>query len=381
MKSSGFIDNLVSTNDPLLSILPYYVSNIEQESRIDQLKSVVESEAAFSGGGAWDEDDDRIELYENKSSLHLAAKNLESSNNVFDDVLTLAFGHVAVISDCVLYPAPQIPSNYVPKRIIDEADFSPDNISPANDSVLSSRQQHAETSMSDIDEKTASSALKGFMPFGEDPDKQTRYVKYLRACINKNNVPDLDKSQFYADEKEREEFIMSAQIFKPSSSMISSRFESSSTLLQPQVQLKPGLSRPDATKKPVQTPDAPPKIDKKLSHKNELNLKRAEHVWTPSSLLCKRFNVSPPDAGVAGSIEMKRVKPILADESIGQLVDVLVKESKSKIQFEVGKSNNQEIKEDNVPTMPSEDLFDEIFGSNAEESQSKLRSRAVDYFD
>lgn len=378
MKNSKCLEDQYSFNDTLSSILSYCNVNTGQVSSFEQLKSKTESEA-FSGG-AWDEDDDRIELYENKTSLHLSSNRIESSNNGFDDILSLAFGNSAVISDNIVYPAPLIPSNYLPVSVIDESDSSLQNsiIAAASDQSLSDSQ--VQILMNDIEEKTASAALKGFMPFGEDPDKQTRYVKYLRSCTNKVNVSDNFRTSFYLDEKEREEFIMSAQIFKPSSSIISSRFESSSSSLRPQVQLKTGLSRPDISKKPVEIITLPLKVDVKTIPKKDPNPKRLEHIWVPNSLLCKRFNVSPPDTGLAASIELKTVKPVLADESIGKLVDVLVKESKFKIQFESSKSNNHEAKEDNIPHMPSEDLFDEIFGSSTGESQSKSRSRAIDYF-
>ena len=342
-----------------------------------------ENSEAFSGGGAWDEDDERPESYEKDSSLHHVAKFIESSDQNLDEMLTLAFGNISFITteNKNNFHSFEIPSDYIPRKIIGNSNTETSNIKKS--SFTDKYKTPADKQIIDIDEKTASAALKGFMPFDEDPEKQTRYIKYLRFCNCKSDKADIPRSTLYLDEKEREEFIMSAQIFKPSSSMISSRFESSSISLLPQVQLKAGLSRPDFQKKLSRPKEIEPLGICQPKTKNiESFPQRINYVWVPSSLLCKRFNVNPPEIGLASTIEPKRAKPALADESIEKMVNILLKDSKHKIQFESGNNNNQDQTEDSLPKFPVSDIFEEIFGLSAAETQQREnRPKATDYFE
>lgn len=339
-----------------------------------------ENSEAFSGGGAWDEDDEKLEFYEKESSLRHVAKLIESSDKNLDEMLTLAFGNTSLIAteNKNNFHSFDIPSDYNPRKVIGNS----------NVEIFKSKTDKYKTPTDkliiDIDEKTASSALKGFMPFDEDPEKQTRYIKYVRFCNGKSDKTDVSKSTLYLDEKEREEFIMSAQIFKPSSSLISSRFESSSISLPPQVQLKAGLSRPDFQKKYTDAEKIEPLAIYQPKTKNvESFPQRITYVWTPSSLLCKRFNVNPPEteSGLASIIQPKKVKPALADESMENMVNTLLKDSKHKIQFE-SSTNNQDKTEESLPVFPANDIFEEIFGLSAAETQPRgNRPKATDYFE
>lgn len=336
---------------------------------------------AFSGGGAWDEDDERPEFYEKEPDLHKISGIVDSIDSNVEDSLVLDFGNFMTISKQSVYSCPNLPDNYVPRKIKNDTD---QNIWPDFKAThkFDSKFNLPKGDLDDVDEKTASAALKGFMPFIEDPEKQTRYTRYLRYCVDKLGKSDAYKKNLYLDEKEREEFIMSAQIFKPSSSIISARFESSSNPLQPQIKLKAGLSKPDPSKKSLDSNEKPPVVHGIIekSSSSETAARRISYLWIPNALLCKRFNVTPPDTEIVTFTESKKVKPILDDEAVEKMVNIIMKDSKHKfIDFESSDSPNLMPKDEIVSALPADDLFEEIFGSN---SQSKTnRMKAMDYFD
>jgi len=74
----------------------------------------------------------------------------------------------------------------------------------------------------------ASAALKGFMPFTNDPAKQARYVAYLRSQATPDYPelvpPKLPGQTSDAYHKELSDYSMSAAIFKPVSGAMASRF-------------------------------------------------------------------------------------------------------------------------------------------------------------
>lgn len=255
MKINGINEqsDLISYEDPLKAISKYLTSELIFGNSNVKNKNTSE---AFSGGGAWDVDDERPELYEKDSSLHQISNLLESSDKNLDEMLILAFGNSTFISADYGSEKVELPSNYIPKKVIGNVNIEIPRIKQSNCNEKNEKLTYEP--IADIDEKTASAALKGFMPFDEDLEKQTRYIKYLRFCNDKIGKATVPKSELYLDENEREEFIMSAQIYKPTASIISSRFESSSTSFQPLIQLKAGLSRPDIQKKSAPSKEVDP---------------------------------------------------------------------------------------------------------------------------
>jgi hypothetical protein len=375
------LNGICEKNDFVLHDSPFeLISTYMKINNIVENSHIKENSEAFSGGGAWDEDDEKLEFYEKSSGLHHFAKLVESSDQTSDEIITLAFGNTIFISAENIFHNIEIPADYIPRKIIGSSNIQILTIEKRNSTEKFNTL--TENQIIDIDEKTASAALKGFMPFDEDSEKQSRYIKYLRFCTDKSGKADIPKSNLYLDEKEREEFIMSAQIFRPSSSIISSRFESSSTSFQPQVQLKAGLSRPNFQKKSAHPKEIEPlrTYQPKTTHV-ELIHQRIDYIWMPSSLLCKRFNVAPPETGVASKIEPKKVTPALTNESIDQVVNMLLQNSKQKIQFELGDKNQAEA-EETLLKFPSSDIFEEIFGPSSKEIQSEEnRPKATDYFE
>lgn len=181
------------------------------------------------------------------------------------------------------------------------------------------RQEEVSVVMPSIDTRIAQSALKGFMPYGDDMAKQTRYKAFLTHHASPHDPssphhrynPQPLPGKTIADlNKELQDFANAALIFKPMSSMIANRFTSSSapsTLLDIKAP-EAGLHRP--TPKPApsasDTEDAEQRArDEKAKEEKDprrLAVKRGDYgpltrnvePWYPARLLCKRFNVAYP---------------------------------------------------------------------------------------
>lgn len=157
-----------------------------------------------------------------------------------------------------------------------------------------------------VDKYTADAALSrgasGFMPYGEDEGKRSRYRAYLehQSGILPNplqRAPGVSRDDWL---KELREFANCAQIFKPMSGMMATRFTSSSTA--PQM----ASDAPDSTTAPLLSKPAP-KIEDPAEQAAKMGmygpLTRTTADWYPTRLLCKRFNVKPPAHVQPGSTE------------------------------------------------------------------------------
>lgn len=87
-----------------------------------------------------------------------------------------------------------------------------------------------------ITKEVANLALRGFMPFGDNPKKQARYKSYLEdqaGRLTKDGEPNKtlpipEGLTYESGMKELDEFAKAARIFRPISSMMSSRFTTAS---------------------------------------------------------------------------------------------------------------------------------------------------------
>ena len=287
---------------------------------------------AISGGGAWDDPDETVNPYDKVANLHLIEEMIKSKSDVIDDQISLDFGESISLETLVTFQSFCAPPNYIPKKINVASPISSlINTFECDISKFSEKGIDVKGRLIDVDEKTASSALKGFMPFGEDLEKQQRYVNYLRFCLKGRDKLSDSTFNICIDDKEREEFIMSAQIFKPSSALIASRFQSSSTPLVNNLSLKPGLSRPEIKiAKTIIPEDLAPKTDTQTSKDLRISAGRSEYIWIPNTLLCKRFNIEPPKSGPSESLELRKPKPILDSGEVEKIFDSILKDSRIK---------------------------------------------------
>lgn len=165
-----------------------------------------------------------------------------------------------------------------------------------------------------LDARTAQSALKGFMPYGDDLAKQSRYKAYITASAVPGDITNFKPSPLpgtkIADlNRELTDFASAANIFKPMSGMMANRFtagSSTSTLMYVKAP-EAGLRVP--TPKSLEDTEKDKKSAGQRTEQEKDNadprrvavrmgqygqLTRSVEVWHPARLLCKRFNVADP---------------------------------------------------------------------------------------
>lgn len=187
-----------------------------------------------------------------------------------------------------------------PAPVLDTGEAKDDGISG---------QPSAEVVIPPLSPRTASSALRGYIPYQDDLDKQERYRTYLVSQTYNTKEPNpvlKPGASFDAINRELDDFASSARIFKPMAFAMSSRFTSGSASLASSdlKQAKPGLHVYDAAKaeQDMKKPkEVEPDIKKDLTPREQAadtgmygNLTRVISEFYPVKLLCKRFGVADP---------------------------------------------------------------------------------------
>lgn len=152
-------------------------------------------------------------------------------------------------------------------------------------------------------------AVSGWMPYSEDEEKRARYRTFLeiRAGL-RDSLPDrLPGSSTDEWVNEMREFSRAAEVFKPVSGIMASRFTSASS--GPKVASDaPDSSTESGLSRPAEKPDDPATAAAKIGMFGPMT--RSTIAFYPARLLCKRFNVKPPahvqqdtgeQAGAAGA--------------------------------------------------------------------------------
>lgn len=156
--------------------------------------------------------------------------------------------------------------------------------------------------------RTASAALQGFMPYGDDQQKQERYRSYLVSQQYNTKHPNpqlLPSTNVEEVNHELEAFAKSARIFRPMSYAMSSRFTSGSSSLAAadMHQPKAGLHVLDPAKALQFTAGAATEVavQKTLSPREQAaangqfgQLTRVVKDFYPVKLVCRRFHVADP---------------------------------------------------------------------------------------
>jgi len=132
----------------------------------------------------------------------------------------------------------------------------------------------------------------GWMPYSEDLKKRDRYVGFLELRAGKtDDLPVRVKGTSVSDwAKELQEFAHAAQVFKPTTGIMASRFTSSSSSIMPGSE--DGSAAESLLRKPIAKPEDPAEQASKLGMYGPMT--RSSFPFHPSRLLCKRFNVKPP---------------------------------------------------------------------------------------
>ncbi|KAJ3220643.1 hypothetical protein HK099_004123 [Clydaea vesicula] len=214
-----------------------------------------------------------------------------------------------------------------------------------------------------LDKKTALEALKGYIPFENDPAKQLRYKNFLNfsAGLLKTEVVDIPESFTLANiEHEKLEFIKAGKMFKPLSNFMASKFTSQGT--------------------------------EELPTKSKFVPKRTTKEWVPSRLLLKRFNVknpfpNKPDSGLQ---PVDKVDPrdkldkidVLNKEAMLEIInerDRIYYEGKSKKEIKELEDDASKEEEANMQMLaeneivkgrPSMDIFKAIFANSDSDSDT-----------
>ncbi|RKF73324.1 Uncharacterized protein C20H4.06c [Golovinomyces cichoracearum] len=161
------------------------------------------------------------------------------------------------------------------------------------------------TQIPKLDKLTADAALSrgtsGFMPYGDDLEKRKRYRAYLEfqagiITVLPSKDPKLSGSEWL---QELREFSHCAQLFKPMSGSMATRFAPSSGISQSASSIP--QAPPSLLSKPIPKVEDPAEQAAKLSMYGPLT--RQVKDWYPSRLLCKRFNIHPPKHVTTGPEE------------------------------------------------------------------------------
>ncbi|KAL4886548.1 hypothetical protein BJY04DRAFT_74752 [Aspergillus karnatakaensis] len=136
-------------------------------------------------------------------------------------------------------------------------------------------------------------AASGWMPYAEDEAKRTRYRTFLeiRAGL-RDNLPDRVPGSS-TDEwvTEMTEFARAAEVFKPVSGVMASRFTSASS--GPKTTSDEAETSSDTLlSKPSDKPEDPAIAAAKIGMFGPMT--RTTISFYPTRLLCKRFNIKPP---------------------------------------------------------------------------------------
>lgn len=130
-----------------------------------------------------------------------------------------------------------------------------------------------------IERSAAEGALQGFIPFSDDISKQRRYKQYLNVQAGLS-AEKIEKVEGFSGEdmnKELNEFVQAARIFKPLSTSMSSRFTTASKVIEFQ-QPAPGLR----TGVEIQSsPVGKPTSEHKLVERMEVPVNKPSAIKTP----------------------------------------------------------------------------------------------------
>jgi G patch domain-containing protein 1 len=165
------------------------------------------------------------------------------------------------------------------------------------------RRQELLSQIPKVEIDTAEAALGrgSSMPYAEDEAKRKRYRIYLENQAGKRQDLPERGPRISRDDwlNELHEFASCAQIFKPMTGSMASRFTSASTGLQNASNTQSPSK--DLLSKPPPKPEDPAEQAARLGMYGPMT--RSSVDWYPTRLLCKRFNVQPPKNVQPGATE------------------------------------------------------------------------------
>ncbi|KAJ9606618.1 hypothetical protein H2200_008626 [Cladophialophora chaetospira] len=157
----------------------------------------------------------------------------------------------------------------------------------------------------EVAQQALTRGLAGWMPYAEDENKRSRYRTYLEIQAGLRAADELPPRAAHMRQDdwilEMQEFARAAEVFKPISGLMASRFTSSSSIPQNQ-DGKPGdASVESLLSKPKAKPEDPAEAAAKLGMFGPMT--RSIVNFYPTRLLCKRFGVQMPTHAASGDGE------------------------------------------------------------------------------
>ncbi|QDS74340.1 hypothetical protein FKW77_004554 [Venturia effusa] len=188
------------------------------------------------------------------------------------------------------------------------------------------KQKHMWSLVPSLDKELALGALQrgisGWMPYAEDESKRARYRSFLELRAGLRDVLPERAPNFSVDDwkNEMNEFAQAAQVFRPMTGMMASRFTSSSSTFEGSTNTGGEDSKSPLLSKPIVKPEDPAEAAAKMGMYGPMT--RSVQPFYPTRLVCKRFNVQPPsgvqvDPGtdVAGNEGKKSTVPDVVSQS------------------------------------------------------------------
>ncbi|OQV04308.1 hypothetical protein CLAIMM_09214 [Cladophialophora immunda] len=248
-----------------------------------------------------------------------------------------------------------------------------------------------------LDRDTALQALNravgGWMPYAEDENKRSRYRTFLEIQAGLRIADELPPR---AENMRREDWILelqefarAAEVFKPISGLMATRFTSSSSFPQSQDGKSADTATDSLLTKSKAKPEDPAESAAKLGMFGPMT--RSVINFYPTRLLCKRFNVSMPTHAASGEGRDGRgttssssepnfaAPPFRSFASAGFQHDEVSEVSKSEAESRSNQPSTAAIMEYQPPALdpdrnealeqqrPGQAVFKAIFGSDDED--------------
>ncbi|EEQ85153.2 G-patch domain-containing protein [Blastomyces dermatitidis ER-3] len=203
----------------------------------------------------------------------------------------------------------------------------------------------------DVAVQALNRGISGWMPYAEDEAKRSRYRSFLEVRAGlRDKLPDRAPGATTDDWlTELQEFARAAQVFRPVSGLMASRFTSSSdssSISQQQQQSQQSQqshSTPagavNAQHEPlIRRPDPKPQDPAEAAAEIGMYgpLTRSSIPFSPSRLLCKRFNVRPPSSIAVDAGDMPGGPGRTPTMPSGSKLDILSKEAVNRILMGAG---------------------------------------------
>ncbi|OCT52009.1 DUF1604 domain protein [Cladophialophora carrionii] len=248
-----------------------------------------------------------------------------------------------------------------------------------------------------LEQEVARQALErgvgGWMPYAEDENKRSRYRTYLEIQAGLRPAEDITPRAEHMRQEdwvlEMQEFARAAEVFKPISGLMASRFTTSTSLPQGQNATSGEAHVGSLLSKSKAKPEDPAEAAAKLGMFGPMT--RCTSNFYPTRLLCKRFGVSMPtqaapgDAGTGDSRVYAPPEPDFATTqfrsfaSAGYQHDATSEVNRTTAEAPVGQQQSLPTGKEELEVMdpernealeqqrPGQAIFKAIFGSDDED--------------